>query len=403
MEHQVTPLAHAVLGASGAKKWMTCTMSAYMEKGIKDEGSTFSREGTFAHKLSEHRLQLWLDIPLDAPTEQDVPGHGEFYSAELSDYVDEYVEYVKSRVVELRQEHGVENVVVLLEQRLNFSRWVPEGFGTGDVVIIVPGKAVVIDLKFGKGVFVDGENNPQPKLYGLGAFVAFDALYDIAHVEVVIHQPRMSNVSGETLAVADLLAWAEEQVAPRAKVAWAAYNGDQSGAWFAPGEHCSSGFCKARHNCAARANWNMSLDSEPFARAEPDTLTTEQLEAISERADVLAKWASDVKAYLLKQAETGAVTLTRFKLVEGRSNRVITDEAQAARVLTEAGYSEQDIYKEPELRGITMLEKAIGAKKFQTLMGELVKKPAGKTTLAPVSSKQPEVAPKRNSAEEDFT
>jgi hypothetical protein len=392
-----------VLGASGSKKWMACTMSAYMEKGIADEGSTFSREGTFAHKLSEHRLQLWLALPLDFPSEYEIPGYEEHHSAETSDYVNDYVDYVKDRVLALRQEHGVENVVVLLEQRLDFSRWVPEGFGTGDVVIIVPGKVVVIDLKFGKGVFVDGEDNPQAKLYGLGAYVAFDVLYDIAHVEVVIHQPRMHNVSGETMDVADLLAWADEQVAPRAKVAWAAYNGDRSAAWFAPGEHCSNGFCKARNTCAARANWNMSLDHESYAIAEPDTLTTEQLEGISERADALAKWASDVKAYLLKQAETGAVTLTRFKLVEGRSNRVIEDEVAAVTTLLQAGFQREDIFKEPELLGITKLEKLVGAKKFGALLGDLVKKPAGKTTLAPVSSKQPEVAAKRSSAEEDFT
>lgn len=380
--------AHAKLSASGFKKWATCTMSVALEAHIADEESDFAREGTCAHAVAETRVNNQLGLgPQD--DESLVPGYDEFFNSEFSAYVDEFVDYVVERVEQARKEHGKKNVVVLLEQRLDFSEWVPEGFGTGDVVVIMPGKLLVIDLKFGKGVFVDGKNNGQLRLYGLGAYSHYHLLYDFETVEVVIHQPRMGNVSGEVMQVhgpAGILQWADEVVRPRAAIAWAALHGDVSKARFAPGTHCSEAFCRARYTCAARARYNMELAELPFALEEPDVMTIEQLERVIDRADAAIKWAADVKSYLLKSAARGSVELKRYELVEGRSNRVIKDPMQAAHALIHNGYKPADIYKDPELVNLTQLEKLVGAKKLSEILGDLLHKPQGKPTLVPRGS-----------------
>lgn len=388
---------HAKLSASGFKKWATCTLSAYLERDIEDQDSDFSREGTCAHGVAEARLSKWLSPKLNHPRESSVDGFEEFFSAEFSAYVQDFVDYCIGRIEAARKKHGEANVAVLLEQRLDFSEWVPEGFGTGDVVIIVPGKVIVIDLKFGKGIRVEGKGNGQLRLYGLGAYHMYNLLYDFNEVEVVIHQPRLENVGGDTLPVQGpdgILEWAEQVVRPRAAIAWAGLHGDFSQARFAPGQHCSEAFCKARFTCAARARYMLELAEQPFSLDEPDTLTVDQLEAVVDKADLAVKWASDCKSYLLKQANEGRVQLNRYELVEGRSNRTITDAVEAARVLIHNGFRAADIYKDPELANLTTLEKLIGAKKLSELLGDLLRKPAGKPTLAPRGSGKNPVEPR---------
>ena len=389
----MTELAHAKLSASGFKKWARCTMSPRMERGFEDEDSNFSREGTYAHALAEAILRCYLNGNDGADVEYaqcladpaHYPAAAEFYNAEFSAYVQDFVDYCIDRIEQAVEKHGEANVTVLLEQRLDFSAWVPEGFGTGDVVIIVPNKVIVIDLKFGKGVFVDVRGNGQLRLYGLGAYHQYHFLYDFNEVEVVIHQPRLHNVAPEVMNVSGpdgLLEWAEQVVRPRAAVAWAALHNDFSHARFAPGEHCSEAFCKARYICGARARYMMELAEQPFSLNDPDTLSVEQLEAVVDKTDVAVKWASDCKGYLLRQAAKGAVELKRYDLVQGRSNRVVKDPLKAAHVLLQNGFRAADIYHEPELVGITQLEKLVGQKKLSELLGDLLHKPEGKPTLA---------------------
>lgn len=405
-----SPLAHAILGASGAKKWSTCTMAAAMEKGLSDEVSEFNREGTCAHAVCEARIAYSLDnggkdLGPEAEALLAIPDYDEFFDQEFDEFCDEYVCWVLEKIEALRNQHGAKNVTVMLEQRLRFDRWVPEGFGTGDVVIIVPGRIIVIDLKFGRGVFVDGEDNAQLKLYGLGAWSTYDVLYDFDDVEVWIHQPRKSNVSGEVIDVKEirgLLTWADEFIKPRAAIAWAAYNGDRTDARFHPGDHCNSGFCKARFNCAARARYQLELGDMPQALDEPDTLTVDQLEEITERADGLAKWAGDVAEFLLKQADLGQVALKKFKLGYGRSNRQITDEAKAASVLILSGFAADDVYKAPALANLGTLEKLVGKTKLATLLKEFIVKPTGAKKLVPIGDAAPAAQPRRQSAEEAF-
>lgn len=385
---------HAKLSASGFKKWATCTMSPYLERDIEDEDSDFSREGTCAHGVAEARLSAWLGVPKD---ETKVEDYAEFYNAEFSSYVQDFVDYCIGRVEQAREKHGADNVTVLLEQRLDFSEWVPEGFGTGDVVVITPGKVIVVDLKFGKGIRVEGKANGQLRLYGLGAYSMYNLLYDFNEVEVVIHQPRLDNVGGDTLLVQGpqgVLTWAEELVRPRAAVAWAALHGDFSQARFAPGTHCNEAFCKARYTCAARARFMLTLAEQPFSLDEPDSLTVEQLEEVVDKADMAVKWASDCKSYLLKQANEGKLELQRYELVEGRSIRSITKPTEAAHVLIHNGFRAADIYKEPELANLGSLEKLVGAKRLSELLGNLLQKPAGKPTLALRGSGRTAVEPR---------
>lgn len=376
---------HAKLGASGFKKWSTCTMSVALEEKLPDEESEFAAEGTCAHGVAEVRLFNWLHPHLEPRPECRVEDYDKYFNGEFNAYVQEFVDYCKDRITALREEHGALNVTVLLEQRLDFSRWVPQGFGTGDVVVIVPGKVLVIDLKYGQGVLVHGKGNGQLRLYGLGAYQQYHILYDFTEVEVVIHQPRLENVTGEVIQVEGpdgLLTWADEVVVPRAAIAWAALHGDYSKARFSPGDHCAQAFCKARFQCAARARYMLELAEQPFSLEDPDLLTIEQLESVYDRADAAIKWASDVKRFLLKSAANGAIQLNRYQLVEGRSHRTITDPVAAAQKLMHNGYSAEAIYKEPMLVGITELERVVGAKKLTELLGDLLYKPAGAPTLA---------------------
>ncbi len=399
------PRAHAKLSASGFKKWATCTMSAWMEESIPEEDSDFSREGTCAHGVAELRLTQWLNPNLNHPLESSVDGYDEFFNAEFSAYVQDFVDYCIDRVEQAQKEHGDANVVVLLEQRLDFSPWVPEGFGTGDVVIITPGKVLVIDLKFGKGIRVEGRGNGQLRLYGLGAYHMYHLLYDFDQVEVVVHQPRLGNVGGDTIPVRGpdgILEWAEQVVRPRAAIAWAGLHGDFSEARFAPGAHCSEAFCKARFTCSARARYMLEAAEQPWSLRDPEELTPEQLERVYDRAAIATKWMGDVKSYLVKSASRGLIELSRYEVVEGRSNRVVRDPVKAAHVLIHNGYKPGEIYKDPELVNLTQLEKLVGAKNLAELLGDLLHKPPGAPTLAPKGSGRKVTSASKGDADEAF-
>lgn len=399
-------LAHAKLGASGSKKWLACTMAPAMEDKIPDEeDSSFAAEGTYAHGLLELLLRCYISgndgADVEAAEAYCDPGHNpdaeRFYSKDMLSYVTSTVDFAVERYETLVAEHGRGNVLLLTEQRLDFSRWVPEGFGTADVVIIAPGHLVVIDLKYGAGVYVGGKNNSQIRLYALGAYDRFSTIWDFDTVEVWIHQPRMDNVSGEVLSIQDIhgiLQWAEDLVVPRARIAWAALNGDRAEARFSPGTHCSEGFCKARFVCAARARSVLELAEMPHTMSDPDSLTVEQLEQVLDRVDAAVKWASDTKAYLVRQATQGRVKLQRYRLVEGRTYRQITDTTAAAEALMREGFAAKDIYREPELVGLGQLEKLVGVKKLPEVLGDLLTKPAGNPTLAPLEADRRAVEPR---------
>lgn len=384
--------AHAKLSASGSKKWLACTPSPRLEEQFPDEGSAFAEEGTFAHMVFENHMRLAAGkiTQADFAKNEQVLRRNALWSAELQDHVSNAARVAQERIAAARD--LCSDPLVRVETRVDFSPWVPEGFGTGDLVIAADYRLEILDYKHGKGVFVDAEGNSQLRLYALGALNDLGHLYDIKRVRMTVLQPRLSNYGSEELSVEELLDWATNVVAPAAAQAWAG-EGE-----FVAGEHCTSGFCRARFQCAARAEANLALARQDFALTKPELLTEAQIAEVLAKGDQVAKWIGDVQAYALEQAEKHGRQWPGYKLVEGRSTRKYSDADAVAARLVAAGVPEAAIY-ERSLLGITAMEKAIGKKRFTELLDGLVVKPQGKPTLVPDSDKR---AP-MNSALEDFS
>jgi len=367
---------HALLSASAAHRWLNCAPSARLTEGYPDDTSVYAAEGTDAHELCEHKLKRALGMKTRNPARRL-----KSYSPEMEDCANGYAAYI----LELIQAAKTKSIdpQVLIEQKLDFSRWVPEGFGTGDCVIIADGTLHVVDYKHGAGVVVEAENNPQLMLYALGALELFDAIYDIEQVAMTIYQPRRENISTFTMTKADLLAWATGTLAPAATTAFAGEGEYHAGEW------CQ--FCKAKQNCRGRAEAHLALAQHEFKN--PALLADDEVQTILTQVDDLVAWAEDVKSYALQQALAGK-QWPGFKVVEGRSNRRYTNEPAVAAAVSNAGY---DPY-EHKVMGITAMEKHLGKPKFNELLADLVEKPAGKPALVPLSDKRPPI----NTAATDF-
>lgn len=362
------PDSHALLSASGAHRWLSCPPSARLEADLPDSASDAAEQGTVAHALAEWKLRRALH---QAPTTRPV---SEWIDAEMEELASDYVSFVQERLREVRKHCA--DPVVLIEQRLDFSHVVPGGFGTGDCVLIAEPRLQIIDLKYGAGVLVNAERNPQLMLYALGAVHAFGPLYAIDEVAVTIYQPRRSNVSTWQITVTELQAWAEDTVKPRAVLA-AKGEGE-----FCAGEHCR--FCKLAPTCRARAEANLALAKLEFA--PPAELSDAEIADVLTRLPDLKAWASDVEAHALSLAVNQGKQWDGFKLVEGRSVRRYADEAKVAEVAEAAGVT--DVWQR-KLKTITALEKQLGKKRFAELFDQYIVKPAGKPTLVPVSDKRP--------------
>lgn len=385
------PDVHAKLSASGAHRWMACTPSANLEAQFPDKGSEYAEEGTFAHSMAELILRYNNNeiTKKTFSTRLNRLKADPHYSKEMEDYIGDYA----NRVWEMFNEAKAScpDAEIRFEQRLDFSDYVPEGFGTGDVVIIADDLLQVIDLKYGKGVGVSAEENPQIRLYGIGAYLEYSMLYDIRRVRMTIIQPRLENISTEELTAEELLAWAEDTVKPLAQKA-AAGEGD-----FCVGEHCR--FCKARATCRARAEHNLELAKLEFEK--PELLEDSEIGTVLRQADELAAWVKDVTDWAFDQALNHGKKWDGWKLVEGTSRRKYADQMKAMEALKEAGYKEEQILKEPELIGLTEMTKLVGKKNFDLILKGLVIKPEGKPTLVPESDKRPELNSAKQ-AQDDF-
>ena len=359
--------AHAILSASSSHRWLNCPPSARLCETYEDKGSDYAAEGTDAHSLCEYKLRKALGMEATDPTENLT-----WYNEEMDDCANGYASYILE-LVEAAKETCADPVV-LIEQRVDFSRWVEQGFGTSDAIIISDGMLHVVDYKHGLGVLVEADNNPQMMCYALGALELFDAIYDIDTVAMTVYQPRRQNVSTFEMSKDDLFCWADEVLKPTAELAFA---GDGN---FLCGEWC--GFCKAKHECRARAEANLMLAQYDFKL--PPLLEDTEIEVILSRADQLVSWVNDIKEYALQQAISGK-EWTGFKLVEGRSNRRYTDEAAVTQTVTDAGF---DPY-ERKLLGITAMQKLLGKSRFDELLSAYIEKPQGKPTLVPASDKRP--------------
>jgi len=368
---------HALLSASGAHRWMNCTPSARLELEFEDNSGEAAAEGTAAHVLAEHKLRRVLKMRSKKPVSR-------YDSDEMDVHTDGYVEFIQELIAQAKQE--CKDPVVLVEQRLDFSNYVPGGFGTGDCVVIADGTLHIIDLKYGRGVLVEAEDNPQMKLYALGALELFDGIYDTSEVSMTIYQPRRENISTQTVFKESLYQWAEEVLKPAAALAFDGNGQYRCGDW------CQ--FCRAAVKCRARAEEQLSLARFEFAL--PPVLNDEDIEEILALLEDLTSWANDIKAYALEAAVSHGKEWHGFKLVEGRSNRRYANEDAVAKAANDAGY--RDVYRQT-LITLTEMERLMGKVKFQEILGGLIEKPPGKPTLVPLSDKRQAI---NTSAKHDF-
>ena len=367
---------HAYLAASASDRWLHCPPSAKLCAEAEDVGSPYAQQGTDAHSLCEHLLLMALGRESKDPTEDLT-----WYDQEMQDAAEGYRDFVMEQVEDAKQ--FCPDPMVCVEQTLDFSKWVEHGFGTGDCVIVADDLLHIVDFKYGVGVLVDAADNPQLKCYALGALDTFSDLYDIRRVKLSIYQPRRDNADTWEIGVDDLMVWAEDTLAPIAKLA---YDGEGE---FAAGDHCM--FCKVKATCRKRAEYAMELAAYDFTDAP--TLDETEIAAILPQIDALVSWASDIKDYALAQALSGTA-YPGFKIVEGRSNRRYTNPEVVASIVEKAGY---DPY-EKKLLGITAMQRQLGKKQFDSLLGGYIEKPQGKPVLAPVTDTRPEY----NTAANDF-
>jgi hypothetical protein len=371
---------HAILSASSSERWLNCPPSARLCESYADKGSDYAAEGTDAHTLCEYRLKLALGIPTKNPIE-DLG----WYNEEMEECAAAYTAYVME-LVEAAKQSG-STPTVLIEQRVDFSRWVESGFGTADCIVIADRILNIVDYKHGQGVEVSAVDNSQMKLYALGALEIVDYLYDIEEVQMTIFQPRKGNVSVFQISREALLEWAEGELTRQAQLAF------EGKGEFSCGEWCR--FCKAKAECRERANANLALAQLEFQL--PALLDDEEIAEILGKLDALVSWATDVKEYALQQAVSGKAW-TGWKLVEGRSNRRYTNENAVIAAVLQAGY---DPY-EKKVLGITAMQKALGKARFEELLSPFIEKPQGKPTLVPESDKRPAMNTAKNDFMEEF-
>lgn len=370
------PKGHAVLSASSSERWLNCPPSARLCEAYEDKGGDYAAEGTDAHTLCEFRLKRALGIPTENPIE-----NLSWYNEEMEDCAAGYAAYV-TELLETAKQTCIDPVV-LIEQRVDFSRWVQDGFGTADCIVIADGVLNICDYKNGQGCLVLAEWNPQMMLYALGALEIFDGIYDIDTVRMTIYQPRKSNISIFKMSKDALLEWANSELTQKAQLA---YKGQGE---FHCGEWCR--FCKAKAECRERAEANLALARYEFQ--SPALLDDDEIADILGKVDALTAWASDVKEYALQQAISGK-DWTGWKLVEGRSNRKYTNDAVVAAAVESVGF---DPY-ERKVLGITAMQKLLGKSRFEELLAPYIEKPQGKPTLVPESDKRPAM----NTAKSDF-
>ena len=370
---------HALLSASSSHRWLNCPPSVRLSEGIPDQGSDYAREGTDAHSLCEFKLRRLLGMDAADPTE-----HLDYFNGEMEECAEGYASYVLELVEKAKETCA--DPVVLVEQRVDFSRFVEGGFGTADCVIIADGTMNVIDYKHGKGVEVSADNNPQMMLYAVGALEIFDGIYDIYEIRMTIYQPRIGNISVSSVTKSALLDWANGELTEKAKLAY------EGGGEYACGGWCR--FCKAKAVCRKRAEENLKMAQYDFAPA--DTLDETEIAAVLDQADELAAWVTDVKEYALSQALQG-VRYPGYKVVEGRSARKYVNEEAVAHAVNAAGY---DPYSHKVL-GLTEMQKLLGKQKFNELLAEYIVKPQGKPALVPESDKRPVMATITDDFKED--
>lgn len=380
------PSNHALLSPSASHRWLNCSAAPMLEQTMPDNTTVFAEEGTLAHAICEAKLHELLSEGKVTARQAYKKLNGDqpwtahkLYSAEMEETSDFYRDVVASKLIAAREK--TPDAALVIEQPLDLTSWIPEGFGTSDAIVVADGNMDVIDYKHGKGVEVSAEENTQMMIYALGAYEALSYEYDIKEVTMTIIQPRLGNVSTYNMTIDALLKWARNELKPKAQLA---YRGalEQADVVQHPGEWCK--FCKVRSICKALANQALETASENIRSR---LLTPEEVAELLPKVPQIKTWANDIEAYALNQALQGE-EIPGYKVVEGRSVRQIADPEAIAHKLYLEGYSHLQIFKPQELLPITGLETIVGKKKFATIAGDLIVKPQGKPTLVPESDKR---------------
>jgi len=380
MEHkkeiQHSERAHALLSASSASRWLNCTPSPRLEEGFPNESSSFAEEGTLAHELAEVFLKeaLGLTTIKKATLKVEEITENALYSHDMEDYVMKHIDYVLEQYNEAMRKDKL--AVILIEERVDITHLIEDGFGTCDVIVIANGVMEVIDLKYGLGVRVDAKDNSQLKLYALGALEAYDFLYDVHTVKLTVTQPRMDSISSWDITAKDLRDWGETVVKPTAKIAYSGEGEQKTGDW------CR--FCKASARCKAQND--LALEAAKQAFTDPKLLTDEELVEIYAKIPNIEKWFKDVSGYMYKEALDGKAW-EGYKLVDGQARRAWVDEEAVKEKLY--GEYKTEEYINAKVKGIGDIEKLVGKKNFPIMFENLVKSPKTAPSLVPVSDTRP--------------
>lgn len=376
---------HAILSASSAHKWLVCTPSARLEEQFPSKTSEYMREGTLAHAIAEFKARSYFLEPMSKATQTKKLNKlkkEDGFQEEMLEYTDTYLNFLKEEALQTKVKP-----FIAIEQKLDFSNYVPEGFGTADCIMLWGDTLHVIDFKYGKGVKVEADDNPQMKLYALGAINTYGMLYHIKFIKMSIVQPRIDHISSYDMPIELLLEWGEKIVKPQAQKAFAGIGE------FVQGEHCR--FCRAKGACEFRARENMKMIEE--IQNNTGVITNDELGDMLTNTDGIEQWIEDIKAYALELVLKGE-KVKGWKAVEGKSNRKISDVDKAFEKLEANGYEEAILYEKTPLT-LTKLEKVVGKTKLSKLIGEYIEKPKGAPTLAKESDKR---EPYKVSAVEEF-
>lgn len=370
--------AHARNSPSALHRTLNCTPSLVLGEQFADEESSYAAEGSAGHALAEHLIKKHLKLRTKRPV-------SDYYSDDLLEAVDDYVSFVIGEIEDAKRE--CKQPVFAVEQRVDISDYATDCFGTADMVIVTDKVVHIIDLKLGRGVEVNAVENPQLMAYGLGVLAMAEMLYDVETVRLTIYQPRINNYSSWDIIPTDLKKWGEEILKPRSAMAMTGAGEFHAGSW------CR--FCKARNQCRARAEEFLKLAQMEFR--QPALLTDAEIAEVLKVSDELAKWSADIYTYAQDQAIVHGKQWTGYKLVEGRSNRKYSSDAEVEQAAKAAGYT--DIYKQ-SLIGVTEMERLMGKKEFARVLGQYVYKPQGKITLVPDSDKREAIT--QSTAAADF-
>lgn len=375
------PSEHSKISPSSAKRWMACPKSVALSEQFEQTTSIYAEEGTLAHSIGELEIRFamqWInkfryEIAL---TELK---HSPHYNKEMHEYAKGYADYILNQYYKARAEHP--EAQLFIERKLSLDKWMPSQFGTGDACIAYSNTLDIYDLKFGKGVKVEADNNEQLRIYALGWLDLLEDIINPTIIRYTIYQPRIDNIVSEIVTCESLIAWGENEVKPKALLA---LNGEGN---YAPGEHCK--FCPAKGACAVYAK-NCLETIEPYEFANPDLLDATSIAVILDKSAVIRDWLNAVETYALEESVKGNLKIPGYKLVEGRSNRKWADESKASETLAATGI-DKNTYLVTKLKSITELEKEMGKAMFNELLSEHVIKPQGAPTLVHESDKRPEL------------